>query len=145
VAVSPRHISSFNAIIHNTPKVHGGTFSLDIRYKNYYVCDCKGGALVEFALLLGVLLPIGLGMSMLGKLTDLKQTSEQASLFVARLLAMMNRTMAQIHYGAMRTSVILPCAIKHLLLEMLIRKCLPIIGLIPVRRRRLMCLANWCQ
>jgi len=52
---------------------------LDIRYKNYYVCDCKGGALVEFALLLGVLLPIGLGMSMLGKLTDLKQTSEQAS------------------------------------------------------------------
>ena len=41
--------------------------------------DCRGSALVEFSLLLGVLLPVGLGVAMLGKLTDLKQTSEQAS------------------------------------------------------------------
>lgn len=38
----------------------------------------QGSALVEFTLLLGVLLPLGFGMSMLGKLIDLQQTTEQA-------------------------------------------------------------------
>ena len=39
----------------------------------------KGSAMVEFAILTGVLLPIGLGMAMIGKLSDLRQTNEQAS------------------------------------------------------------------
>lgn len=43
----------------------------------------RGSALVEFSLLAGVLLPLGLGMSMLGKLTDLNQTTEQASRYTA--------------------------------------------------------------
>ena len=39
----------------------------------------KGSAMVEFALLLGVMLPVGLGVAMLGKLADLTHTTEQAS------------------------------------------------------------------
>lgn len=42
-------------------------------------CCEKGSALVEFSLLLGVLLPLGFGMSMMGKITDLKNTTAQAS------------------------------------------------------------------
>lgn len=38
-----------------------------------------GAALVEFATLMGIVLPIAFGITMLGKLTDLNQTSEQAS------------------------------------------------------------------
>jgi len=38
-----------------------------------------GSALLEFTLVLGILIPIGLGVSMLGKLADLQHTTEQAS------------------------------------------------------------------
>ena len=41
--------------------------------------SCAGSALVEFAILIGVLLPVGLGIAMIGKMTDLRQTNEQAS------------------------------------------------------------------
>lgn len=43
----------------------------------------RGSAMVEFSLLLTVLLPLGFGMSMLGKLTDLRQNTEQASRYAA--------------------------------------------------------------
>ncbi len=43
----------------------------------------SGSAMVEFSLLLSVLLPVGLGMAMLGKLTDLRQNAEQASRYAA--------------------------------------------------------------
>lgn len=43
----------------------------------------SGSAMVEFAMLLGVLLPVGLGVAMLGKLSDLTQTTEQASRYAA--------------------------------------------------------------
>ena len=39
----------------------------------------EGSALIEFSILLGVLVPIGLGIAMIGKVTDLRQTNEQAS------------------------------------------------------------------
>ena len=39
----------------------------------------KGVALVEFAMLLGILLPIALGMTMLAKLSDAKLSTQQAS------------------------------------------------------------------
>lgn len=42
-----------------------------------------GSAMVEFAMLLGVLLPVGLGVAMLGKLSDLTHTTEQASRYAA--------------------------------------------------------------
>ncbi|MFK7996038.1 MAG: TadE family protein [Granulosicoccus sp.] len=43
----------------------------------------RGSALVEFSLLMGVLLPLGFGVSMIGKLSDLNQTVEQASRYAA--------------------------------------------------------------
>ncbi len=42
-----------------------------------------GSAMVEFSLLLTVIVPVGLGMAMLGKLTDLRQNTEQASRYAA--------------------------------------------------------------
>ena len=49
------------------------------RYQKYQA----GSALVESTLVLGVLLPVGLGIAMLGKLTDLQQTTEQAGRYSA--------------------------------------------------------------
>ena len=43
----------------------------------------KGSAMVETAILLVVLLPVIFGTVMIGKLTDLKQTSEQAGRYAA--------------------------------------------------------------
>ncbi|MDB3935135.1 pilus assembly protein [Granulosicoccus sp.] len=43
----------------------------------------SGSAMVEFTLILGVILPVGLGIAMLGKLTDLQQTTEQAGRYSA--------------------------------------------------------------
>jgi len=42
-----------------------------------------GSAMVEFALLLGVLLPVGMGVAMVGKLSDLSHTTHQASRYAA--------------------------------------------------------------
>jgi len=42
-----------------------------------------GSSIVEFLIILGVLLPIGFGAVMLGKLTDLQQNTEQASRYAA--------------------------------------------------------------
>ena len=39
----------------------------------------RGSAMVEFVIVLGVLLPVGMGVAMLGKLSDLTHTTEQAS------------------------------------------------------------------
>ena len=43
----------------------------------------SGSAMLEFTLILGVILPVGLGIAMLGKLTDLQQTTEQAGRYSA--------------------------------------------------------------
>lgn len=51
-----------------------------------------GAALVEFYLLLGVIVPIFFGVSMLGKLADLNQTSEQASRYATWEATVYNRT-----------------------------------------------------
>ncbi|MFK7860458.1 MAG: hypothetical protein AB8B64_16685 [Granulosicoccus sp.] len=53
--------------------------AIQVTFRSYE----KGSALVEFSFLLGVLLPLGFGVSMIGKLTDLKQTTEQASRYAA--------------------------------------------------------------
>lgn len=50
-----------------------------------------GAALVEFYLLLGVIVPIFFGVSMLGKLADLNQTSEQASRYATWEATVYNR------------------------------------------------------
>ena len=43
----------------------------------------SGSAMLEFTLILAVILPVGLGIAMLGKLTDLQQTTEQAGRYSA--------------------------------------------------------------
>ena len=62
----------------------------------------SGSAMVEFTLILGVILPVGLGIAMLGKLTDLQQTTEQAGRYSAWEATVYSR---QALNGQQRTAV----------------------------------------
>ena len=55
------------------------TSSTTGKVTRYHPRLMKGVALVEFAMLLGILLPIALGMNMLAKLSDVKLSAQQAS------------------------------------------------------------------